>query len=77
MYTLNSDKAGIIAGFGKAFVDAKINIANFVLGRTRQGGDAVCLIEVDDAIPIGVIDNIRLQPNVHEVVQFTCPCSMG
>ena len=77
LYTLNSDKAGIIAGFGKAFADAKINIANFVLGRTRQGGDAVCLIEVDDAIPSGVIDNIRLQPNVHEVTQLYLPMLDG
>ena len=77
LYTRNSDKAGIIAGFGKAFADAKINIANFVLGRTRQGGDAVCLIEVDDAIPSGVIDNIRLQPNVHEVTQLYLPMLDG
>ena len=77
LYTLNSDKAGIIAAFGKAFADANINIANFVLGRTRQGGDAVCLIEVDDAIPSGVIEKICTQPDVHEVTQLYLPMLDG
>jgi D-3-phosphoglycerate dehydrogenase len=77
LYTLNEDKSGIIAGFGKAFSDANINIANFVLGRKSQGGEAVCLIEVDDPIPVEVIESVRSQPNVHEVTELYLPILEG
>ncbi|MBB42313.1 MAG: phosphoglycerate dehydrogenase [Rhodospirillaceae bacterium] len=77
LYTLNQDKAGIIAGFGQAFADAEINIANFILGRTHQGGDAVCLIEVDTEIPTAVIDKVRQQPNVNEATPLYLPMLVG
>jgi len=77
LYTLNQDKAGIIAGFGKAFADADINIANFVLGRTHLGGDAVCLIEVDDEIPADVVESVRQQQNVHEATPLYLPMLDG
>ncbi|EKS35509.1 hypothetical protein HMPREF9696_02281, partial [Afipia clevelandensis ATCC 49720] len=31
--------------------DAGVNIATFNLGRHKQGGDAIALVEVDGAVP--------------------------
>ena len=41
-----------------------VNIATFHLGRRDVGGEAVALIEIDDALPAGVLDEIKSLPQV-------------
>ncbi len=41
-----------------------LNIATFHLGRRNVGGEAVALVEVDGALPAGVLDEIKLLPQV-------------
>lgn len=48
LYITNEDKPGIIGGLGTLLGDAGINIATFSLGRAKEHGDAIALIEVDD-----------------------------
>ena len=36
-----------------------VNIANFTLGRAREGGDALALLYVDAAIPEHVLEELR------------------
>ena len=47
IYVTNEDKPGFIGKFAGLLGDAKINIATFHLGRIKQGGDAIALVEVD------------------------------
>ncbi|MEM7729482.1 MAG: phosphoglycerate dehydrogenase [Pseudomonadota bacterium] len=47
IYVRNDDKPGFIGEVGRLLGDAKVNIANFHLGRMIEGGEAVCLIGVD------------------------------
>ena len=49
LYVRNDDRPGFIGQLGNLLGEAKINIATFSLGRTKPGGDAVCLVSVDDA----------------------------
>ena len=49
IYVTNEDKPGFIGSFAGLLGDAKINIATFHLGRVKQGGDAIALVEVDGA----------------------------
>ena len=49
LYVTNRDKPGLIGHLGTLLGDAGINIATFHLGRAEQGGDAIALIEIDDA----------------------------
>ncbi len=49
LYITNRDKPGLIGHLGTLLGDAGINIATFHLGRAEEGGDAIALIEIDDA----------------------------
>jgi D-3-phosphoglycerate dehydrogenase len=63
-YIVNEDKPGFIGKLGTMLGDAKINIANFTLGRSAPGQDAICLIEVDGAVPAQVAEAVAKLPHV-------------
>ena len=58
LYTTNKDVPGIIGALGTTLGANNVNIANFTLGRTKAGGDAIALLYVDDAIPGPVLDKL-------------------
>jgi D-3-phosphoglycerate dehydrogenase len=59
LYVTNQDRPGFIGRFGATLADAGINIATFHLGRTEAGGDAICLVSVDDDVPEDVLGMVR------------------
>jgi D-3-phosphoglycerate dehydrogenase len=73
LYTVNNDMPGIIGAFGSVMGDAGINIANFVLGRTLPGGDAVALLEIDAPFDEELLAKIRAVPHVLEAVALHFP----
>ena len=73
VYTVNNDMPGIIGALGMAMADEGVNIANFILGRTKPGGDAVALLELDKEISETVLDKIRGVPHVLEATQLSFP----
>ncbi len=66
IYVTNEDKPGFIGAFASLLGDAKMNIATFHLGRVKQGGDAIALIEIDGAVPAGVIEKVLALPQVKQ-----------
>ncbi len=64
LYTENSDKPGFVGALGETLGKAQVNIATFTLGRTKPGGDAIALIEVDEPISDEVITQVRALPHV-------------
>ena len=50
LFIINEDKPGFIGAFASLLGDAKINIATFHLGRVKQGGDAIALVEIDGVV---------------------------
>jgi D-3-phosphoglycerate dehydrogenase len=64
LYVVNEDKPGFIGKLGTLLGDAKINIANFTLGRSAPGQDAICLVEVDGQVPDSAIAAITQLPQV-------------
>ena len=50
LYITNADKPGFIGALGTHLGDAGVNIATFHLGRQNEGGDAIALVEIDEAI---------------------------
>ena len=66
LYVTNQDKPGFIGRFASLLGDARLNIATFHLGRTRQGGDAIALVEVDGAVPADVLAKIQALPQVKQ-----------
>ncbi len=72
LYVANEDKPGLIGGVGQLLGEAKVNIANFHLGRNKEATYAVALIEVDDAIDNKLLEKIAKLPNVKDarVLEF-------
>jgi D-3-phosphoglycerate dehydrogenase len=64
LYLRNYDKPGFIGNLGTLCGRHDLNIATFHLGRRDVGGEAVALVEIDDALPAGVLDEIKSLPQV-------------
>jgi D-3-phosphoglycerate dehydrogenase len=56
VYTTNEDVPGIIGTLGQTMGKNGVNIANFTLGRSQKGRDAIALLYVDDPVPGPVLD---------------------
>ncbi len=64
VYVTNQDKPGFIGRFGATLAGAGLNIATFHLGRSNQGGDAICLVSLDESVPEDVLAMVRTLPLV-------------
>ena len=50
LYITNEDKPGFIGALGTTLGKHGVNIATFHLGRSAPGGDAIALLEIDQAL---------------------------
>ncbi len=66
LYVTNEDKPGFIGKLGTLLGEAKVNIANFTLGRSAPGADAIALVEVDGDVGEKVLAEIRKLPLVRQ-----------
>lgn len=66
LYVTNEDKPGFIGKLGTLLGEAKVNIANFALGRVSAGADAIALVEVDGGVPDATLAAIRALPAVKQ-----------
>lgn len=64
LFTTNEDHPGYIGALGTLLGDSSLNIATFHLGRSEAGGDAIALIEVDQAVSDEVVAKITALPHV-------------
>ena len=59
LYTTNEDVPGIIGLLGNTMGKNGVNIANFTLGRSDAGGEAIALLYVDNPIPADVLKTLE------------------
>ncbi|MEO1677508.1 MAG: phosphoglycerate dehydrogenase [Pseudomonadota bacterium] len=59
LYTTNEDVPGIIGTLGQTMGENGVNIANFTLGRSEKGKNAIALLYVDDVVPEPVLEQLR------------------
>ncbi|MEM7645210.1 MAG: ACT domain-containing protein, partial [Pseudomonadota bacterium] len=59
LYTTNKDTPGVIGALGQTLGENGVNIANFTLGRSDRGQDAIALLYLDDQPPAAVLDKLR------------------
>jgi D-3-phosphoglycerate dehydrogenase len=59
LYTTNEDVPGIIGLLGMTMGKNNVNIANFTLGRSGEGQDAIAILYLDQAIDPKVIDTLE------------------
>ena len=67
LYVTNEDKPGFIGKFGGLMGEAGVNIATLNLGRDFPGGNAICLVSVDDQVSDDVIETVQKLQQVHSV----------
>ncbi|MEM7694784.1 MAG: phosphoglycerate dehydrogenase [Pseudomonadota bacterium] len=66
IYVTNEDKPGLIGRLGTLLGEAGVNIANFKLGRKEEGGEAICIVEVDGAPDAALMPRIEALPQVRQ-----------
>jgi D-3-phosphoglycerate dehydrogenase len=71
LYTTNNDVPGIIGTLGGTLGKNGVNIANFTLGRSGPGADAIALLYVDDRVPDPVLDELRATGRFTQVSPLT------
>ncbi len=64
LYVTNQDRPGFVGRFGETLARYGINIGTFHMGRAAAGGDAICLISVDEELPEPVLAEVRGIPLV-------------
>ena len=64
LYITNRDKPGVIGDLGRTLGEAEVNIATFHLGRAEEGGDAIALLQVDQAVDRDLLERLAGLPNV-------------
>ena len=66
LYVTNEDKPGFIGALGTLLGNARVNIATFNLGRKTQGGEAICLVSIDEPTPASVLHALSKLPQVKQ-----------
>jgi D-3-phosphoglycerate dehydrogenase len=67
LYTTNDDEPGIIGTLGQTMGENGVNIANFTLGRSNAGGEAIALLYVDAPIETAVIKKLEATGKFQQV----------
>jgi D-3-phosphoglycerate dehydrogenase len=64
LFIRNEDKPGLIGALGTLLASKGHNIADFHLGRTAKGEQAVCLLSLDTALPDAVLAEVEKLPQI-------------
>jgi D-3-phosphoglycerate dehydrogenase / 2-oxoglutarate reductase len=67
LFIRNFDKPGFIGQFGMLMGEAGLNIATLNLGRDKPGGDAICMVAIDEPVSGDILEKIRALPQVVRV----------
>ena len=67
LFIRNQDKPGFIGKFGTMMGEAGLNIATLNLGRDKPGGEAICVVAIDEPVPDEVIAKVKALPQVKRV----------
>ena len=64
LFVRNLDKPGFIGRFGSLMGEAGLNIATLNLGRDKPGGEAICIVAIDEPVTDEVLAKVRALPQV-------------
>ncbi len=70
LFVRNLDKPGFIGRFGSLMGEAGLNIATLNLGRDKAGGEAICIVAIDEPVSDEVMAKVRALPQVKRVNQL-------
>ncbi|HKG24283.1 MAG TPA: phosphoglycerate dehydrogenase [Thermomicrobiales bacterium] len=73
MITHHQDVPGVIGRVGTILGRYDVNIAGMEVGRHHPGGEAIMVVNVDEEIPDGALDEIRSIPGLERVYKVSLP----
>ncbi|MEM9999446.1 MAG: phosphoglycerate dehydrogenase [Pseudomonadota bacterium] len=73
VYVTNRDEPGVIGHMGATMAKHNVNIANFQLGRTGPGGDAIALLYVDGPVDQQALDELTNHPSMLQAKSLVFP----
>ncbi len=73
MVFTHHDVPGIIGTVGTIFGAHKINIAQMAVGRETKGGEAIGVLNLDQAPPQAALDEVRTHPAIKSAVVIKLP----
>ena len=62
------DRPGTLAAVSNYTATSGINIGNFQLSRTRKGGKAIMMLEIDGEVPDAIMDHLRAFDNIIDII---------
>ncbi|MCK5375196.1 MAG: ACT domain-containing protein, partial [Alphaproteobacteria bacterium] len=62
LFVRNEDKPGLIGALGTLLADAGHNIADFRLGRKAEGGNAICVVSLDQPMSDELFEKVNTLP---------------
>lgn len=62
------DRPGIVAHIANCLSAHNVNIAYMRMFREEKGANAYTVVESDETIPVEILDKIKTNPHVHEVM---------
>ena len=65
---VQQDKPGVVAHITKVLSDSNVNIAFMRLFRESKGNTAYTIVESDGRFPEGIVEPLRNNPHVHDVM---------
>lgn len=71
LYVTNEDKPGFIGRLGTLLGELGVNIANFNLGRLKEGADAIALISVDSEVSEAELKKVTALEGVKQAKSLT------
>jgi D-3-phosphoglycerate dehydrogenase / 2-oxoglutarate reductase len=71
LYITNHDRPGFIGRIGTLLGENGINIAHMQFGRDFEGGNAIALVGIDQAVSEPLLKEINTIPNVVQVKALT------
>ncbi|HQY31114.1 MAG TPA: NAD(P)-dependent oxidoreductase [Thermomicrobiales bacterium] len=73
LITHHTDVPGIVGRVGTIMGLYQVNIAGMSVGRHHRGGEALMVLNVDDAIPDGVLEEVTAIPGVKTAYRVSLP----
>ena len=71
LFTLHRDMPGIIGKIGSLLGSFNVNIASMQVGRKIVRGDAVMVLNMDDPLPEGILEEIMKVPGIRDAYTVT------
>lgn len=62
----NADKPGVVAKVSALLSRYSVNIANMTLDRSKVGGRAMMVLNLDDVPPAEVVEELKKEPDIFD-----------